>query len=126
MAASNLRLFVGRENIKDHDIAAPQRRDEHLLHVGAEGDGIDRAIEHGRRGEFRGAQRRDHGVRLPVAARRVIRGARAPRAARKAPQQIGGDTRFVDKDVVAGVMKRHHLAPLSPRGGDVYEGARSL
>ena len=116
---SNLRLFVDREIIEDHDIAAPQCRDEHLLHVGAEGDGIDRAIEHGRRGECCGAQRCDHGVRLPVAAWRVIRRARAPRAPRKAPQQIRGDTRLVHKDVVAGIMKRHHLAPLPPRGGDV-------
>jgi hypothetical protein len=52
-----------------------------LLDVGAEGHGVHRAFEQGRRGEFRGAERRDDRMRQPVAARRVIPNARAAKAA---------------------------------------------
>jgi hypothetical protein len=68
---THLGLLVGGEIVEHDDIARAQRRHQHLLDVGPERGVVDRAIEHGRRGQRRGAKRRDHRVRLPVAARRV-------------------------------------------------------
>jgi len=77
----NLGLFVGGEIVEYDDIAMAERGHEDLLDVGAERGVVDRAIEHGRCRQFRGAERRDHGMCLPMAAGRVIRDARAARAA---------------------------------------------
>jgi hypothetical protein len=76
-----LGLLVGGEIIEHDDIARAQRGDQDLLDVGTEGGGVDRSIEHGRRGQLGRAERRDHCVRLPVAARRVIPNARPAKAA---------------------------------------------
>ncbi len=74
-------LFVGGEIVEHNDIARPQRGHQDLLDVGPEGGVVDRPIEHGSGRQGRGAQRRDDGVRLPVAARRVIADAGPPKAA---------------------------------------------
>lgn len=81
---TNLRLFMGREIVEDDNIAGSQRRHQHLLNVGAERGRVDRAIEDGRRGQLRRAQRCDDRVRLPMTARRVIGDARTPQTARVA------------------------------------------
>jgi len=69
---AHLGLFVSGEIVEHDDIAGAQRGHQDLVDVGAERVIVDRAIEHRRRGQRRGAERRDHGVGLPVAARRVI------------------------------------------------------
>ena len=78
---AHLGLLVGGEIVEHDHIASSQRGHEDLLDVGAERGVVDRAIEHGRCRQFRGAERRDHGMCLPMAAGRVIRDARAARAA---------------------------------------------
>jgi hypothetical protein len=112
-------LLVDRQVVHDDHIPPTQGGDQDLLDVGAEGHRVDRAVEHGRRAQLRGAQPGDHGVSLPVATRRVIRRARATRTAGVPPEQIGGDARFVDKDKPGGVVERLPLAPLPARGGDI-------
>jgi hypothetical protein len=77
---THLGLFVGSEVVEDNDIPRFQRGHQDLLDVGAEGDGVDRSVEHGRRGQLRGAERGDHRVCLPMAAGRVIPNARPARA----------------------------------------------
>jgi hypothetical protein len=77
-------LFVGGEIVEHDDIARAQRGHQHLLDVGAEGVGVHRPIEHGRRGQLGGTERRHHRVGLPMAARRVIPHARPAQAARVA------------------------------------------
>ena len=114
-----LRLLVGGEIVQHHDIAWAQRRDEDLLDVRAERHVVDRAIEDGGRRHFRGAQRRHHRVRLPMAARRVIGNARPAKTARVAAQQIGRHARFVHEDVLARLVERLRLAPLPARRGDI-------
>ena len=69
---ADLGLFVGGEIVEHNDIARAQRRHQDLLDVGEERGVVDRPIEDRRRGQLGGAERRDDGVRLPVAARRVI------------------------------------------------------
>ena len=76
---AHLGLFVGSEIVKHDDIAWPQRGHQHLLNVGTKRGVINRPIEHGGRGQGGGAERSDDGVRLPVAARRVIADARPPK-----------------------------------------------
>jgi len=74
-------LLVGSEIVEHDDIPWAQRRHQDLLDVGAEGVVVDRSIEHGRRGQLRGAERCDHRMRLPVTARCVIPNARSAKAA---------------------------------------------
>jgi hypothetical protein len=78
---AHVRVFVAGEVVEHDDIARPERRHQDLLHVGAERDGIHRTVEHRRGGHLGGPERRDDGVRLPMATRRVIRGARPTRTA---------------------------------------------
>ena len=59
-------------DIEDHDIAGVQRRHEDLFDIGQERHRVDRPVEDRGRGQRVGTQRRNHRVRLPVAARRVI------------------------------------------------------
>ena len=105
--------------VEDHDVAGPQRGHEHLLDVGEECGVVDRAVEDRRRLQAVPAQRGDHGVRLPVSAGRVIAEPQAARAAAVAPQQIGRDAGFVEKDVVPGIAQRLRVVPLAARRGDV-------
>jgi len=78
---AHLGLLVDREIIEHDDIASAQRGHEHLLDVGAERGVVDRPVEHGGCGQLRGAQGRDDGVRLPMAAGRVIANSCAAQAA---------------------------------------------
>jgi hypothetical protein len=48
-------------------------------------------------------------VRLPVVTRRVIPSARTAEAAGVPAQQIRGDARFVDEDILPRVVERPHL-----------------
>ena len=70
--------------MKQDDIARAQRGPQDLLDVGAERVAVHRSIEHRRRGQLCGAERRHDRVCLPMAARRVIPNAgpaQAPRVA---------------------------------------------
>lgn len=73
----HLGLLMHGEVIEHDHLARPQRGHQDLLDIRAEGRSIDRAIKHRRRGQRRGPQPRHNRVRLPIAARRVIGGARA-------------------------------------------------
>ena len=100
-------------------IARLQRGHEDLFDVGAKRDGVDRTVEHGRRGQRRRAERRDHRVGLPVATRRVIANARAAQAAGVAADEIRGHARFVDEDILARVAEWQRLMPPAPGGRDI-------
>jgi hypothetical protein len=54
-----------------------------------------------------------------MAAWRVIGDARAAWAPSIAPEQIGGDARFIHEDVLPGVVQRQRLDPVPPRRRDV-------
>ena len=110
-------LFVRRQIVEHDDIAGAQRGHEDLIDVRAERRVIDRSVEHGRCPELGGAECRHDGVRLPVAARRVIRGAGASRAARISPQQVSGHARFVDEHILRRILRGHPGGPL-PAGGN--------
>jgi hypothetical protein len=90
-----------------------------VLDVGAKRLVVDRAIEHcggGQRGRPEG---RNDGVRLPVSAGRVIRDAGTPRTPSVAPEEVGGDARFIHEDKVPRVVERQRLAPLAAIGRDI-------
>jgi len=116
---ADLGLLVNGQVIHHDDVAGAQRRDQDLLDIGAERHRIDRSVEHRRRAQLGGTQRRDDRVGLPVTARRVIGRTRPARTARIPTKQIRGDARFVDEDKPGGVVEGLPLAPLPTRGGDI-------
>ena len=116
---AHLGLLMDGEIVEHDNIAASECRSQHLLHVGPKAGVVDRAIEHGRRGEPVGPQRRDDRVRLPMPAGRVIAQAYAAWTAPVAAQQISRDAAFIDKDVLPGVAQWQPVAPAAPLSGDV-------
>ena len=116
---ADIRLFVRGQVIEHDDIAWAQCGDEDLLDVGAEGVGIDGPIEHGRRGQLGGTKRGDDRMRLPVAARRVIADARAAKAPRVTTDQISGDARLINEDVLSPIVEWQRVMPAAPGRGDV-------
>ena len=65
------------------------------------------------------AQPGDHGVRVPMAAGRVIPYAGAAQAAAIAPQQIGRHATFVQKHVLPHIAQRLPRPPLAPGRRDI-------
>ncbi len=112
-------LFVHDEVVEHHHIARPQRRDKHLLDVGEKGRIVDRAIEDRGRVQAVQPQGGDNRVRLPVPTRRVIAESQTARASPVAPQEMGRDTRFIEKDVAARIAERQPVLPAAARGGDI-------
>ena len=96
-----------------------QRGQQDLLDVGEECRLVDRPIEDRGRREPVETQAGDHGVRLPMAARRVVVQTRAARTAAIASQQIGGDAALIEKDVLAHIAQRLPRPPLATRRGDI-------
>ena len=90
--------FVRGEVVGNHHVTGLQRRDEDLFDVGEEAGPVHRAIEDPRRGEPRHPQRGDEGTALPPTLGRVIGDPLAAKAAPIAPQEIGGDPAFIQKD----------------------------
>lgn len=109
------RLLMDREIVQDDDVSGVQRRYEYLLDVGEKRRIVERPIEHRGGRHPVDAQRRDDGVRLPVAARRVIAQPSAPRAAPVAAQQIGCDTGLIQEDIAGRVVQRLRVAPVATR-----------
>ena len=116
---ANLGLLVDREVVQHDDIAWAERRHQHLLDVGAKRGRVHRAIEHGRGRESVEAQAHDDGVRLPVAAGRVVLQTCPARAAPIPTQEIRRHTTFIEKDVLAHIAQRLPRPPLASGGGDV-------
>jgi len=116
---AHLGLFVNGQIVEHHDIASLKRRDQHLLHVGPKAGLVDRAIEHGRRRQRVGPQRRDDRVRLPMPTGCVIAQAHAAETAPVAAQQIGRDAAFINKDVLPRIAQRQPVVPATPLSGDV-------
>ncbi len=116
---ADLRLFVHREVIEHHDVAGTQRGDQDLFDIRAEGRIVDRSVEDRRRAQPLEPQRSDHGVRLPMAARRVIVQPDAARTAAIPPQQVGRHATFIKKHILTHVAQRLPGLPLSPGCGHI-------
>ena len=97
----------------------PQRRNEDLFDIGQEAGPVHRAIEDPGGGEPRHPQRGDEGAALPPALGCVIGDPLAAGAAPIAPEQIGGDPAFIEKDEVGRVEGRGGCRPLRAGGRDV-------
>ena len=112
---SNRRLLVDDQVVEHDDIPAAERRHQDLFDIGEERGVVDRPVEYRRSGEPVEPQRRDHRVRLPVAARRVIVEARAAQTAAIPSQQIGRDATLIEKDVLPDIAQRLPPAPPAAR-----------
>ena len=104
-------LLVDGEVIEDHDVAGLQRGHEDLFDVGEETRIIDRAIEDGRRADPLEPQRTDDGVRLPVAAGRVIVKPLPAWTAAVAAQEIRRHATFIQEHILAHVADRQPVIP---------------
>ena len=69
---ANAGNLVRAEPVHDHDIAAVQRGNQHLLDIGEEGLAIDRPIEYARSNQAILAQTGDEGRGIPVPVRHSI------------------------------------------------------
>ena len=116
---THLGLLVDSEIVEHDDITRPERRCQHLFHVGTKAVVVDRPIKHSWRRHPVGPQSGDDRVRLPMTAGRVIAQPDAPETATVSAQQISGDAAFIEKDVRPGVAQRQPVAPTAPLSGDV-------
>ena len=111
---AHLRLFVHGEVVEDDHIAGSECRDQDLLDRSAEAHRVDRAIEDGWGADPIDPSGRDHGLRFPMTARRVIVQACAARAPTGAAQQIGRHPALIQKHVAPRIVQRQPVPPLPP------------
>ncbi len=107
-------VFMDDEVVEDDHVTRTQRGHQDLFDVGEKRRVIERSIEHGRRPQTVETQRRDHRVRLPMIAGRVIAKPGAAQTATVAPEQIRPDAALVEKHILAHVAKRLPDVPLAP------------
>lgn len=112
-------LFVDGEIVEHHHVAAPQCGHQDLLDVGEETRVIDRAIEHGGRGQALETQAGDYRVRLPMSARRVIANPDAAQTAAVATEQVRGHPTFVEKHILPDIAEWKPRAPAPAVGDDI-------
>jgi hypothetical protein len=103
---ADFRLSMHGEVIENNHIAGPQRRDQDLFDVGAKARAVDRPIEDRRCRDTVRPQGRNHRVRLPMPARRVIAQPQAAWTPPVATEEIGGHATLIDKDVLPGIAER--------------------
>src|SRR5262245_38966058 len=111
---------MDRQIVEDHHIAGAQGGHQHLFDIGEKRVIVNRAVKHGRRLDPVESERRDHGMRLPMTAGRVIPEPRSARTPTIATEQIRRNATFIDKDVLPGIMERLPGAPLASLSGDVW------
>ena len=110
---------VRGEVVGNHHVTGLQRRYEDLFDVGEEAGPVHRAVEDPGGGEPRHPQRGDEGAALPPPLGGVIGDPLAAKAAPIAPQEIGGDPAFIQKDEASRVERRGSRRPLRAGGRDV-------
>lgn len=113
------RLFMDREVIENHGRPDGQRRHQDLLDVGEERGVVERTIEHGGGDEAVRGEGGDHGVHLPLAARRKVAEALAAGTAAIAPEQVRRHATFVEEEIRARVPPRLCRLPVTASGGDI-------
>jgi len=112
-------LLVHHEVVEHHDVSGLQGGDQHLLDVGEKRRIVDRPIEHRGCAQAGDPQRQEHGVGLPVAARRVVAEAQAARTPPVPAEEIRGHAGFIDEDIPAGLAEREGVLPVPARRRDV-------
>ncbi len=111
--------LVSRKVVEDDHIAFVQFRAEHLLKIGGEDLGVDRAFDQEGRGDAFDPQGRNEGGTLPMTVRHAAHTAPASRATPAEPGHLGIQARFIDEDQALTVPVRLGPAPLDSRGLDV-------
>ena len=111
--------FVRWKVVHHHDIAAPERRDQALFHVGQEHFSIHGAVDHHGRRHFIVTQSGHEGNRLPCPKRHLADQSDAPRCSAAEAHQVGTDCGLVDKYQPGGIKQTLLPNPTSARAGDV-------
>ena len=116
LGASN---FVRWKVVHHHDIAAPERRNQALFHVGQEHFSIHGAVDHHGRRHFIVTQGGHEGNRLPCPKRHLADQSDAPRCSAAEAHQVGTDRGLVDKYQPGGIKQALLPNPTSARASDV-------
>ena len=112
--------FVRGEIVGDDEIAGLQGGHEDLLDVGQEAAAVHGPVEHAGGRQAGDPKAGDERTGLPVAERDVIGHAPPAGAAPIAPEQIGRDAGFIQKDQAGRVKRRRGRRPLRAGGCDVW------
>jgi len=113
-----LRL-VRRQIVHRHDVAWPERGDEHAFDIGEEAGGVHRSVEHHRRGEGVVAQRPHECRGFPMSVRDGRATAPAASGAPIEAGHLGGGSSLVDERQALGIEPCAKLGPEAPAFYDV-------
>ncbi len=89
--------FVAGQIVHHHDVAGAEFGHQHLLHIGLEGEAIDRTVEDHRRHHAGDPQSGQEGCRLPMAIRNVGPEPLASSSATTTPGHVGRCPGLVDE-----------------------------
>ena len=112
-------LFMDGQVVEDDDVAAAQRRDQDLLHVGEKRHVVDWAVEDASGLQPVETQGRDDRVRVPMTAGRVITQPRAEETASVPTEEIRRHATFIQKHILADVTQRLPRLPMPPCRDDI-------
>jgi hypothetical protein len=105
--------------VHHHDVAAPERWNQALLHVGEEHFSIHGTVDHHGRRHFIVTQGGHEGTRLPCPKWHLADQSDAPRGSAAEAQQVGTDGGLVDQYQPGGIKQALLPNPTSARAGDV-------
>jgi len=111
--------LVRAKPIHDHDIAAPQRGNQHLLDIGEEGLAVDRPIEHAGGNQAIAAQTGDEGRGIPVPVRHSIDQPMTHSRPAVKPGHVGLGPGLVDEDQPGRIKRPLAVAPFRTSCDDV-------
>lgn len=115
----HLALLMGRQIVRDHDVAWAEPGHQYLLGVGKKRGVVDGAIEHGGHRHAVDPQASNQGVGLPVAAGREITEPRAAGTPAVAAEQVGRDAALIKKDELRCIAERLALTPPATRRDNI-------
>lgn len=94
---SDLTAFMASKVVKHHDVAGPQRRDQHLANISEEAFTVDRPVKDTGCDDAVMAQRRNQGERLPMTVWNLDEQPLPALAPSGQPGHVGFDPGFVDE-----------------------------
>jgi hypothetical protein len=101
------------------DVAGAEFGHQHLLHIGLEGEAIDRTVEDHRRHHAGDPQPGQEGCRLPMAIGNAGPEPLTSWSASPQPRHVGGGPRLVDEDEALRIEIELVVEPLSAPLQDV-------
>jgi hypothetical protein len=111
--------FVRRKIVHHHDIAAPERRNQALLHISEEHFSIHGPVDHHGRRHFIVTQGGHESNGLPCPKWHLADQSDAPRSSAPEAHHVGADCSLVEKYQPGGIKQPLLSNPTSACAGDV-------